>query len=83
MPADNGLTAAFSRLADAIASRAEARAALALALERDRHDAELAELREDVAALGIRVAALERELTGAGAREHHSVRVSLLPEEGR
>lgn len=48
----------------------------ALALERDRHDAEIAELREDVAGLGVTVARLAALLQDEAA---HSVKAGTAP----
>jgi hypothetical protein len=69
---------ALGRLADAIAAESGERARRALMLERDRTDAELAELRDEIAELGGRVLRLENALGALSDNAHHSVRTDHL-----
>lgn len=83
MPSRPDLERAFSRLADSLGEYVAARAERALRLERDRAEAETAELREEVAGLGLRLSQLERELRALSSPGPHSVHVRHLTEEER
>lgn len=76
MTPDERLDAAAGRFADLIHEAISVRVKLALALERDRHDAEIAELRDEINTVAEGVAEVAR-LTTQHVRDNaaHSVRV--------
>ena len=71
------LEAAAARWADTVAEAIAVRVELAVALERDRHDAELAEIREQLASLGMIVARYAVRDAAAYA-DAHSVKADAL-----
>lgn len=70
MNASEKLAYTFAGFADRVAEIIMEQVERAVALERDRHEAELKELREDVAELGRQVAALYQP----GGSGLHSIR---------
>lgn len=71
------LDRAIDRLTDAMTEYAMARVTQALSMERDRTDAEIAELRENVAQLGSRCSTLAEHVAALYDKpgDLHSVRV--------